>query len=124
MSDIEAANKLAPELLGRSLDELPPQTSRLLESIKELVRQKLEKDPSLEQEIALFSRRELREYMGWSEFQVRMHLERLEQMEYIRRKAGRQGSTFVYELLVESRAKEEVYHIGLIDINKLKSKNS
>ena len=119
LQDIEHANKLAPELLGRSLDELPPQTSRLLESIKQLVRQKLDNDPSLEQEIALFSRRELREYMGWSEFQVRMHLERLEQMEYIRRKAGRQGAVFAYELLVESNAKEEVYHIGLLDASKL-----
>jgi hypothetical protein len=29
------ANQLAPEVLGRSLDELPPQTRRLLGSIRE-----------------------------------------------------------------------------------------
>ena len=30
LDDIALANRLAPELLGRSLDELPPQTRRLL----------------------------------------------------------------------------------------------
>ena len=31
LDDIALANRLAPELLGRSLDELPPQTRRLFE---------------------------------------------------------------------------------------------
>jgi hypothetical protein len=37
-SDIEMANRLAHEVLGRSLDELPPQTRRLLMLIDEMVR--------------------------------------------------------------------------------------
>ena len=36
LDDIALANRLALELLGRSLDELPPQTRRLLETIKGL----------------------------------------------------------------------------------------
>ena len=35
--DIELANRLAHEVLGRSLDELPPQTRRLLGLVDELV---------------------------------------------------------------------------------------
>jgi DNA primase len=38
LDDIATANRLAHEVLGRSLDELPPQTRRLLLLIDELVR--------------------------------------------------------------------------------------
>ncbi len=41
IEDIEAANKIAPEVLGRSLDELPPQTRRLLEHVKEFIRNRM-----------------------------------------------------------------------------------
>ena len=40
LDDIALANELAPEILGRSLDELPPQTRRLLGYIRELVKRK------------------------------------------------------------------------------------
>jgi DNA primase len=33
LSDIELANRLAGEVLGRTLDELPPQTRRFLEAL-------------------------------------------------------------------------------------------
>ena len=69
LEDIEATNKLAPEVLGRSLDELPPQTRRLLESIKALVRQKMEQDEVIQKHCS-FSRREVREFTGWSETQI------------------------------------------------------
>lgn len=35
--DIEIANRLAHEVLGRSLDELPPQTRRVLAQVCEMV---------------------------------------------------------------------------------------
>jgi hypothetical protein len=66
LEDIEAANRIAPEVLGRSLDELPPQSRGLLESIKGLVRQRVE-DTAAQQKLCLFSRREVRERIGWSE---------------------------------------------------------
>jgi DNA primase len=40
LEDIALANELAPEVLGRSLDELPPQTRRLLGFIRELMNRK------------------------------------------------------------------------------------
>ena len=36
-SDIEKANELAHPVLGRCLDELPPQTRRLLDQLEKLV---------------------------------------------------------------------------------------
>ena len=65
LDDIEAANHLAPEVLGRSLDELPPQTRRLLEHIKQLVRKKIE--TIKEQKLCTFTRKGLRESSGWSQ---------------------------------------------------------
>jgi hypothetical protein len=123
LEDIEAANRIAPEVLGRSLDELPPQTRRLLESIKQLVRNKM-KSEKLEQRISLFSRRELRDFTGWSETQTRLHLERLEAMEYVSRRSGKQGSLCKYELLTAANEPEGSWHVGLIEVAKLKKKKS
>jgi hypothetical protein len=111
LDDIALANELAPEVLGRSLDELPPQTRRLLGHIRSLVKAKGE---------AAFSRRELREACGWSLTQVRAHLERLIELEYLELRHGRLGSSFVYELMVNPEAPENVAHIGLIDVADLR----
>jgi hypothetical protein len=46
-----------------------------------------------------FTRRTVREYTRWGDTQLRMHLRRLEEMEYlILRRGGGQGQTFVYQL--------------------------
>jgi len=110
LDDIALANELAPEILGRSLDELPPQTRRLLGYIRDLVKKKA----------ATFTRKELREHCGWSLTQVRMHLERLVESEYLAIRYGRTGSQFVYEILFDTTTPEAVAHIGLIDIAKLR----
>ena len=121
IDDIEAANRIAPEVLGRSLDELPPQTRRLLEKIQSLVKAKMEAE-DVPQPLALFTRRELREATGWSETQVRRHLELLEQMEYLARRGGRQGKACLHELLVDADEASGLFHVGLIDTDELRKK--
>jgi DNA primase len=123
LEDIEAANRIAPEVLGRSLDELPPQTRRLLESIKSLVRTKMKKE-KVEQRLSLFSRKELREFTGWSQMQVRRHLERLQELEHVTTRGGRNGLTIKYELLTDVNESAESYHVGLMDIAKLRPAKS
>lgn len=120
LADIELANWLAPELLGRSLDELSPQTRRLLTVIKTLVRTRMH-EQEIDQRNVLFSRRELRELSGWSEFQVRVHLGKLETFEYVFRRWGKQGRGCAYELAVSPQP-EEIAHIGLLDVGKLRRK--
>jgi len=73
-ADIEAANKIANEVLARSLDELPPQTRKLLHIISDLLAQT---------EASTFSRSELRECCGWGNTQLKTHLARLVDMEYL-----------------------------------------
>jgi DNA primase catalytic core len=123
LDDIALANELAPEILGRSLDELPPQTRRLLGHIRELVKKKNgsgQRSAKAGADFATFSRRELRDLCGWSLTQVRVHLERLMELEYLAIRHGRLGSPFVYELLLEADAPEALAHIGLIDAAKLR----
>jgi hypothetical protein len=119
LEDIEAANRIAPEVLGRSLDELPPQTRRLLEAIKELIRARM-KAEGLEQRLCLFTRREIREATGWSPMQVRRHLERLGELEYVHLRSGRNGALMKYELLADAAETGGGYHVGLLEVAKLR----
>lgn len=118
LDDIATANALAPEILGRSLDELPPQTRRLLNHIRDLVAAMVDRTKA-PQSRCLFSRRELCERSGWSYAQVRTHIERLIEVEIIATRAGRNGAAMLYELLVDAAAPEAVWQIGLIDVAKL-----
>jgi energy-coupling factor transporter ATP-binding protein EcfA2 len=118
LEDIELANRLAREILGRSLDEMPPQSRRLLEIIKGLVRATC-KDQHLEQRLALISRRNLQAACGWSYSQIKRHLWRLQELEYVAPRLGRMGTTLKYELLIDADEPDGVAHIGLLDVEKL-----
>ena len=61
--DIAMANRLAHEVLGRSLDELPPQTRRLLLLVDEMVRQDCERK-KIERQDFRFSRKDVRAFSG------------------------------------------------------------
>jgi len=121
LEDIAVANAIAPEVLGRSLDELPPQTRRLMESIKAMVAETCEAR-KIDQDKAHFTRRQVRERTGWSEFQVRTHVQKLEALEYLARRHGRQGIGCVYELLIDCGDPEGIAQVGLIDTKKLRGK--
>lgn len=119
LSDIAAANALAHEVLGRSLDELPPQTRRLLMLLKQMVEKRCESS-ALEPEDCLFTRREVRDFSGWSNTQLKVHLDRLEDLEYILPRRGMRGTAYEYELLFDGDTEtEKPQLIGLIDLQKL-----
>ncbi|MCH6259299.1 CHC2 zinc finger domain-containing protein, partial [Puniceicoccaceae bacterium K14] len=76
LSDIAAANRIAHEALGRSLDELPPQTRRLLGLLQGIVKNRCE-EKAIDVQDCLFTRRDVRERIGWSDTQLKVHLSRL-----------------------------------------------
>ena len=80
--DVALATRLAEAVLPRSLDDLPPQTRRLLDQIAVLVKERARADGVRESDVR-FSRREVREHTRWGQTQVRLHLERLEEHEYV-----------------------------------------
>ena len=117
--DVRSINPLAREIFGSSLDELGPVTRRLLLSIARMVSERCERK-GLERADCLFSRRDVREHSGWSPDQVRDHLERLAQFEYVVPVRGRQGVGFLYRLEYEGSGEEgERIFSGLIDPDSL-----
>jgi DNA primase catalytic core len=120
LADIEIANKLAHEALGRSLDELSPQTRRLLELVSGMVEKHCAAQAITRADYR-FSRREVREYAGWSDFQVKMHMHKLEELEYVLVHRGGRGQSFVYELLYDGGGRDgKPFLMGLIDVVSLK----
>jgi DNA primase len=117
VADIAAANRLAHAVLGSTLDELPPQTRRLLKLVWELVVARAQAGGLKPREVR-FTRREVREATGWGDTQLRVHLGRLEELEYalVRREAGR----MVYELAWDGEGQDgAAFLMGLIDVEAL-----
>ena len=122
LKDIEMANEIANEVFGRSLDELPPPSRSLLKLIQAMVFS-LCKEKKIKKEEYRFNRRMIREFSGWSDFQVKTHIRQLEELEYIFAVNGRKGKEYVYELLVTNEINDnKPFLVGLTDIKQLKIK--
>ena len=118
-SDIAAANRLAHEVLGRTLDELSPQTRRLLDKVHEMVVGRCA-ELEMDQADYRFTRREVRRHTGWSDFQVRTHLARLAGLEYVLVHHGGRGQSFVYELLYDGKGQDgSPFLMRLLDVAEL-----
>src|SRR6185437_14426036 len=133
LDDIQLANELASRVLGHCLDELPPQTRRLLSVILEMVEREC-RAQQVSRAQYRFSRRQVREYSGFGHTQLRLHLDRLVAMEYLLVHRGTRGASFVYELVYEAMestpekpskantADPRSPHLpGLIDVEALRS---
>jgi DNA primase len=119
LADIYRANELAAEVLGRSLDELSPPSRKLLM----LIRRMCEDRAGEEDRETHFTRRDIREHSGWSDFQVKTHIRQLEELEYIYSTVGKKGKEYVYELVYTGGGEDgKPFVIGLADMEQLKKK--
>ncbi|MDR4880071.1 putative CHC2 zinc finger protein [Escherichia coli H605] len=96
--DIALANRLAHEILGRTLDEMPPQTRKLLLLIQTMVGELASAQHCKPGEVR-FTRREIRDFTQWSDNQLKVHCMRLAEMEYLLVHGGSRGHLLQYELL-------------------------
>lgn len=112
--DIRRVNPIANHIFAASLDDLGPITRKLLDLIRVMVAERCEKE-DIDATGCLFSRREIRAATKWSEAQVRRHVDRLVQFEYLHPALGRQGQGFLYRLDV----RPDEQFTGLIDPDSL-----
>lgn len=96
LADIEVANRLAHAVLGQSLDELPPQTRRLLQAVHVWVTSEAER-LDVPAELVRFTRRQLREHLHFGDTQLKVHLARLVDLELLVLHRLESGG-FAYEL--------------------------
>lgn len=101
IGDIEVANQLAHAVLGQSLDELAPQTRRLLLAIHTHVTREAS-ELAVDASLIRFTRRQLREALqtngaGWGDTQLKVHLSRLVDLELLLVHRSESGS-YTYEL--------------------------
>lgn len=123
LEDVRLAEELIKPLLGRSLDELPPQTRRLLLLIEMMVSRACAVE-KIERPEYRFSRRDVRACTLWGDTQLKIHLHRLEELEYLIVHRGGRGQSFVYELIeMPEGDKQQPFLPGLIEIEKLKVSN-
>jgi hypothetical protein len=114
-SDITHANTLAHAVLGVSLDELPPVTRRVLGEVVRLVQERMQAQQLPRADIR-FSRKDVRDASGMSDTQLRVHLERLVQLEYLLTHRGTRGQSFEYELLYDGDGQQAAHLSGLLEI--------
>jgi DNA primase catalytic core len=123
--DVKLAGRLAREILGHSLDELSRPSRNLLLELEKMIRQRLPDGtkghtsgeevtsadgPSISGEGRLhrvsFTRRAIREFTGWSNYRVHIHLKELVEFEYVSGEADRANNTYRYRLLWDGQGKD------------------
>ncbi len=112
LDDIRIANELTNQILGKSLDELSAPGRELLILLDDFVEKrfcKLQEDdhenvPS--QTRIAFTRRDIREFTGWTNTRLHIYLKELIDMEYVIVESGRNNSLQHYRLLYEGQGKD------------------
>ncbi|MBB4868248.1 DNA primase catalytic core [Pseudomonas nitritireducens] len=115
-ADIALANRLAHDILGRTLDELPPQTRRLLGLLQEWTASQGVKIHDFR-----FSRRDVRAATGWGDTQLKIHLGRLLELEYLQ--LYRRGLSHEYSLMYDGNGGDQAHLMGLLDVSELSNES-
>ena len=97
IEDYARAYELAREILGFTLDDLKKHARELLEQIQAMVANQAKDTETLPEDL-LFTRREIREYLGWPDHQIKAHIKQLEEMEYLVVENLKSRGQFAYRL--------------------------
>ncbi len=121
LDDIALANRLASDVLGRSLDELPPQTRRVLGVIVRQVEERMQRQNMARSDVR-FTRKDVRALVGITDTALRLHVDRLVELEYLLIHRGSTGQRFVYELLFDGDVGNPLPQlVGLLDADTLRT---
>ena len=119
--DINHANRLANEVLGQSLDELAKPSRTLLSGIYNMVQEMSEKAKCPIDEVH-FTRRMIREYMNWTDWQIKAHIKQLEELEYLYVQVGAKGKRYSYALSYQGQSEDgsNKCYLNLTPVNEIK----
>jgi DNA primase len=112
LDDVKLALQLVTEVLSPSFDEVQAQTRRLLVLIDKMVSEECAR-LEIERLDYRFTRATVRQYTRWGDTQLRVHLRRLEELEYLIVRHGGPGQTFVYQVNFEMDAEGRPVLAGL-----------
>jgi DNA primase len=112
--DIQLANELAREVLWRGWDELAPPVRGMKRELEKLYARRAA-EQGIEAAAVGMTRREIREAVGWSDWQVRMYCQRLVEMEYLILAGNGNGRPCQYYLARPEEA-DEPRLAGLVDV--------
>jgi hypothetical protein len=115
LEDVAIANQIAKEVLAARHGDVTPQARQLFARIRQML---LNGGGHEREETASFTRRRLREYTGWSDWQVKTHLGELVELEYLRVRQGAAGKEYVYEL-GDTHLLEALPGFGLTEVEAL-----
>ena len=133
--DIRLANELATEILGHSLDELSRPATDLLQLLVKMqakptadtAKKKSPSRPPMTDEAQwvsaspAFTRREIREFTGWSNARVHRYLQELIELEFVLMEHGRNGVLHRYRLAYDGQGEDGgKFLLGLKPVDKLK----
>lgn len=97
VQDYAVAYRLARDILGFSLDDLKKHARDLLDQIREMVKRQSHETGEVEENIT-FTRREIREFTGWPDYQIKTYIKQLEDLEYLLLIQVKSRGQFAYRL--------------------------
>lgn len=107
--DVDLALEIGRPAFARNVDDVTPTGRTLLQEIRQLIMGKYaeikaeHKDIDIELPDLFFTRKELRDRIGWSEAQVRQNLFPLVELGYIGILSGKNGSAFRYIMIDDGK---------------------
>jgi DNA primase len=119
LDDIAIANELALELFGASLDDLSSPSRQLLRLTFDYAEQKAAVLKVSIDKVEV-SRRELREAIKWSEYQLRTHVKQLVELGYLAPISGRHGQLYCYRVLYDGSAHRVRFLPGLKTVEQIR----
>ena len=100
IEDVEYASELCRRVLVRDVDGLAPQAQRLLLEVRAVITEEAQHFEMAIYDVE-FTRRQLRERLGWSINQVRDTTDRLVELEYLVVSGGGRGRCRSYRLVAD-----------------------
>lgn len=96
-ADIKKANEIAKVVFAHTLEELSPPSRGLLQVIQEMVKKSINGDGKKIEDVT-FTRKEIRDYTLWGNYQIKNHIRELQELEYLIPITGGPRKRFYYQL--------------------------